>query len=42
MGKSVFFFNNGPDFNVFDAFFVHFPTVFATAFAVVRPIKPDC
>ena len=23
-------------------FFVHFPAVFATAYAVVRPIKPDC
>ena len=27
---------------IFGAFFVHFPAVFATAFAVVRPIKPDC
>ena len=44
MGKSVFFFflKNGPVFNDFVAFFVHFPAVFATALAVVRPIKPDC
>ena len=23
-------------------FFAHFPAVFATAFAINRPIKPDC
>ena len=28
--------------NQFSMFLVHFPAVFATAFAVIGPIKPDC
>ena len=40
--ENQFFKKNGPVFNDFGAFIVHFPAVFATALAVVRPIKPDC
>ena len=40
--ENYYFVNNGPVFNDFGALSVHFPAVFATGFAVVRPIKPDC
>ena len=36
------FLNNGPVFNDFGTFFCAFFSRIATAFAVVRPIKPDC